>query len=195
MFSKFKIIEVKDCSHPEINAFIKRNHYSKSVSRGNKAVFVLIVKGHIRGVATFGEPTGKKCQEIYSSGGKVLECKRFCLAPNAPKNTASWLMGHCLRELKKKPNITDVISYADPEAGHEGIIYKASNYKYAGMQGKRTQAVKLGGEIYHSRVVWQKKAGQYTKTAQAVQAAMKTGQAKNVYLAPKHIYTYNLKKR
>lgn len=193
MFNSFRILKFKDALNPKIGAFIKKNHYSGSVSRGNKFVYILLVNNKMRGVATFGTPVGNRVEEFY--GGQVLECKRFCLAPNAPKNAASFFMGHCLRDLKKRPNISKIISYADPEVGHEGIIYRASNFKYLGQQAKATQAVKFEGKVYHSRVVWGRNAqGEYKETAKTIQYAMKKGLAKNIYLMPKHIYLFNFKK-
>lgn len=198
MFSKYKIIEMDTARHPEVSAFIKHNHYSGSLSRGNKHVFLLLVKGHLRGVATFGVPTGKSCQKLYSTGsGDVMECKRFVLAPNAPKNTASWFMAKCLKQLKLKANIEVILSYADPEAGHEGIMYKASNFQYLGRQSKKGQAIKILGQAkpVHLRMAYQKINGVYTKTAKYTQGLLKTGKAKYITLEAKHIYCYNLKKR
>lgn len=196
MFNSYKIIKLKDCSHPKINAFVKRNHYSKAVSRGNKYVFALVVSNKLCGVATFGTPVGNRCQDLYSTGlGDVLECKRFCLAPGAKKNTASWFMAKCIKQLKRISNIETILSYADPNAGHGGTLYKAANFKYLGLQAKATQAVMMvkNGKLYHNRVVYQKINGEYTKIARYVQDAMKQGKAKFVYLKPKHVFTFKLK--
>lgn len=196
MFKSYKILKLNRAANSKISNFIKRNHYSKSVSRGNKYVFTLLIAGKLRGVATFGTPVGRRCQEMYSTGkGEILECKRFCLAPRAPKNTASWFMAKCIKQLKRQSNIETVLSYADPEAGHEGTMYKASNFVYRGLQGKATQAIKMQGvaKPFHLRVVYQKINGTYTKTATKVQNAMKQGLAKSIYLAPKHVFTYKLK--
>lgn len=196
MFSKYKIIELKSASHPKISTFIKSNHYSGSLSRGNKHVFVLIVKGHIRGCATFGIPVGKGCHKYGSGKGEVLECKRFCLAPNAPKNAASFFMAKCIKELKKNKSIDSIISYADPAQGHEGTIYKASNYFYMGTQNKKGQAIKITGQkkLVHLRAAYQKINGVYTKTAQNTQNMLQNGTARYISLPKKHIFIYSLKK-
>lgn len=194
MFKKYRIIHRTNAAHPEIANFVKTYHYSKSLSRGNKHVFVLTVNGHLRGVITFGEPVGARVKKTYGVG--TMECKRVVLAPNAPKNTFSWFMAKCIKELKKDKSISKIISYADPEAGHEGVAYKASNYEYIGVQAKSGQAIKMKGikAPVHLRIAYQKVQGVYTKTAKAAQAALKTGQAKYIRLKPKHIFIYNLRK-
>lgn len=184
MFNNFKIIKKGSARDNRIKNFVIRNHYSKSLSRGNKYVFLFLINKQIRGVATFGTPVGK------DSPGD-LECKRFCLAPNAPKNTASWFMAKCLKQIKQDGKYASIISYADPEQGHEGTIYRASNFHYLGTQKKKGQAIKLKGKIVHLRVAYQKINGQYTKTALNVQKCLKNKTAKWIYLAPKHIFKYN----
>lgn len=194
MFKKYSITELKSASNPRVANFIKSNHYSGSVSRGNKHVFILQVNGHIRGVATFGTPVGKGCQKYSSGKGVVLECKRFCLAPNAPKNAASFFMAKCLKALKKHKNIDSIISYADPAQGHEGIIYKASNYAYLGVQKYKGQAIIMKGKVIHLRAAYQKINGGYTKTARKVKLALQNKTARYISLPKKHIFCYPLKK-
>lgn len=187
MFKNYQIIVKNSANDPTIKAFIKRNHYSKSLSRGNKYVFLLMVNNKLRGVAIFGIPTGK-------NSPADLECKRFCLAPKAPKNAASWFMAKCLKHLKQDGKYSAVVSYSDPEQNHTGTIYKASNYMYLGEQKKKGQAIRFMGKNVHLRAANQKINGQYTKTAQTVQNALQNGTASYISLAKKHIYKYNLKK-
>lgn len=193
MFKNFRIIKRKNCKPERLNAFIKTNHYSKSVNRGTKYAFCLIVNGKLCGAATFGTPVGKSCQKYSKTGKAVLECKRFCLAPGAPKNTASWFMAKCMKELKKDQSIDSIISYADPKQGHTGTMYRASNFEYLGEQKWKGQCIKMQGKTVHLRAAYQKINGEYTKTAKRVQQGLKTGQAKHSYLPKKHIYRYGLK--
>lgn len=194
MFKNFRIIKLKDCKHTLVSNFIKKNHYSKSLNRGTKYAFCLVVGNKLRGVATFGTPVGKDCQKYSKTGASVLECKRFCLASGAPKNTASWFMAKCMKELKKNKSIDSIISYADPREGHTGVMYKASNFEYLGVQNKKGQALVMKGKVIHLRAAYQKINGVYTKTAQDIQQGLKTGQAKWLNLPKKHIYRYGLKK-
>lgn len=185
MFQNYEIKLIN--SAVPVKDFIIANHYSKSLSRGNKYVFCLYVSGKLRGVAIFGIPTGK------DSPGD-LECKRFCLAPKAKKNVASWFMAKCIKQIKKEGKYSEIVSYADPEAGHEGTMYKASNFQDKGTQRKKPQMIQLNsGQKVHLRIAYQKVSGVYTKTAQRTQKMLAKRQAKYVSLQPKRIFTYKLK--
>lgn len=57
-----------------------------------------------------------------------LELRRFAIAPDAPKNTASRMLGIMVRKIKVDfPIVTNLVSYQDEEA-HVGTIYKASGW-------------------------------------------------------------------
>lgn len=58
-----------------------------------------------------------------------LELRRFAIAPDAPRNTASRMLRVMTDHLRKMcPNITTLISYQD-EAVHKGTIYKAAGWQ------------------------------------------------------------------
>jgi hypothetical protein len=60
-----------------------------------------------------------------------LELRRFAIADDAPKNTASRLLGVMTRQIRKKfPNIERLISYQDTDV-HAGTIYAASGWEKA----------------------------------------------------------------
>jgi hypothetical protein len=61
----------------------------------------------------------------------TLELRRLAIAPDAPKNTASRMIGLMVKDVKKKmKDIKLLISYQDTEV-HSGTIYKASNWTRA----------------------------------------------------------------
>ncbi len=83
-------------------------------------------------MATYGEriyataiwsgPVGR------GQGGNVLELRRLAIAEDAPKYTASWMLGAMKRLIiNKYPEITKLITYQDLEV-HSGTIYKASGW-------------------------------------------------------------------
>ncbi len=58
----------------------------------------------------------------------VLELRRLAVSPEAPKFTASWMIGKMIKDIRiQLPNIQRLISYQDTEV-HKGTIYKASNW-------------------------------------------------------------------
>lgn len=58
----------------------------------------------------------------------VLELRRLAISPEAPKFTATWILGKMIKRLKiDLPTISRLISYQDTEV-HKGTIYKAGNW-------------------------------------------------------------------
>lgn len=71
-------------------------------------------------------------QNRFKDGKAILELRRMAISSNAPKNTASRMIGVMVRMLKKKyPNVKRLISYQDTEV-HSGTIYKASGWNIGG---------------------------------------------------------------
>ena len=76
---------------------------------------------------------------------------RFWLADALPPNSESKIIGVVLRALRKHTSLQFVISYADPSAGHLGVIYMASGWVYTGLS-EAMPLYDLGdGVAHHSR--------------------------------------------
>lgn len=67
-----------------------------------------------------------------------LELRRMAIADNAPKNTASRMLGWMARDIRNRfPEVERLISYQDCET-HKGTIYLASGWKHAeGYKGRK----------------------------------------------------------
>lgn len=60
-----------------------------------------------------------------------LELRRMAIADDAPKNTASRMMGWMTRDIRQRfPEVVKLISYQDC-AAHKGTMYAASGWKRA----------------------------------------------------------------
>jgi hypothetical protein len=58
-----------------------------------------------------------------------LELRRLAIAEDAPKNTATRMIGWMVRDIRKRfPVIERLVSYQDTEV-HDGTIYKAAGWK------------------------------------------------------------------
>jgi hypothetical protein len=84
----------------------------------------------VLGVVSYGVPASRHLQigACPSDPALVLELNRLWVDDELGTNTESWLVARTLHLLP--PRI--VVSYADPLAGHVGIIYRALNFRYAG---------------------------------------------------------------
>lgn len=64
-----------------------------------------------------------------TDGERCLELRRFAIAPDAPRNSASRLLSVMCRKIKQKwPDLLRAISYQAVEE-HKGTIYKAAGWK------------------------------------------------------------------
>jgi hypothetical protein len=62
-------------------------------------------------------------------GGKTWELARLYLVDEIPANAETWLIAKSVKYIRKNfPEVSHLVSYADPSAGHSGTIYKAANW-------------------------------------------------------------------
>lgn len=80
----------------------------------------------IYAVAAWSNPVARLLPQLT-----WLELRRFAIAPDAPKFTASRMLGWMRRDIIQRfPDVERLISYQDLEV-HSGTIYKASGWKHA----------------------------------------------------------------
>lgn len=176
----------------EARNFIQHWHYSKSArSMQQKHVFKLVSKetDELVGVAIFGKPMGKSYNK-----SNTLELRRLCLIDDTPKNSESYFIAGALRWLSKNTSYAQIVSFADPNHGHVGTIYKASNFKYDGLEKSgNPRIVQHGDKQIHLRQMYQKRAGVYSADAEKIQALVASGEAKVLKQERKHRYVFNLR--
>ena len=66
-------------------------------------------------------------------GGFTWELARLWVDDAEPRNTESWFIARAVRLVRRNcPKVKFLVSYADPSVGHQGIVYRASNWRYDG---------------------------------------------------------------
>lgn len=108
-------------------------HYAGRIPSISTAVG-LFDGDRLEGVCTFGTPLSTTlqrgiCGDEYAP--YVVELNRLCLRNNV-KNMASFLVSAAIKLLGDKI----IVSYADTEQGHVGIVYQATNFIYTGLSSK-----------------------------------------------------------
>jgi hypothetical protein len=81
----------------------------------------------IIGVIVFAAPP----REIHKRYGvsRAWELARLFIEDEEPINTESFFISRAIQWVQKnRPDIQLLVSYADPAVGHQGVIYKASNW-------------------------------------------------------------------
>ena len=188
-----KDFSVIHCERSEVKDFIEKWHYSKSINGlMSDYCFKLMYGDRMIGAMIYGRFAMANVWKKYSdSPEEVIELRRLCCIDDTPKNTESYFIGNTLRWLKKNTTIKTVISYADPEYGHEGIIYRASNFKDIG----RTSAGKVimyNGKKYHDKAVRTKYKGELKPFSVRLRKALESGDAFYKKTEGKYIYEYKL---
>lgn len=143
--------EVRAVPNKDTYDFLLNIHYAKRIPSISYA-FGLYKSEELVGIITYGTPASSALRRGIAGESnitKVLELNRLCLKYNK-KNEASLLVSRSLKMLPK-PKI--IVSYADTEQGHEGIVYQACSFYYSGLSAKRTDWKVRGMEHLHGMTI------------------------------------------
>ena len=80
-----------------------------------------------------------------SEKSNVYELTRLWTEDNTPKNTESYLIGNTIKLLDKEI----IVSFAEIQQGHLGIVYQATNFMYCGLSAKFKDPKVKGLEHQH----------------------------------------------
>jgi len=181
-----------------VRKFLKKWHYSDYVNIQEKHTFCLFRDGNFGipemiGVCIYTRPAGPSAGQAYypQAPDRVLELRRLCLIDDTPKNAESYFVGRTLRWLRKNTDWEFVLSYADEEQGHTGVIYRASNFKYLG-KTKAGKTLEVDGKAFHIRTLSMLDRPYGVEINKRYKE--KDPDVKILQTLPKHIYTYILKK-
>lgn len=131
-------------------------HYAKSIPVNTFGYSVFNKKNDWCGVVLYGTGASPQIGKQYNlKQGQVIEFVRMAL--NGKQNKTSEVLGISLKLIKKDlPLAKLIVSYADKEQGHNGIIYQATNWYYLGevksppiIEGKHNKS--MGGSIGAAR--------------------------------------------
>ena len=188
-----KEFSVVRCERSEVRDFIEEWHYSKSINGlMSDYCFKLMDGNRMIGAMIYGRFAMANVWKKYSnSPEEVIELRRLCCIDDTPKNTESYFIGSTLRWLKKNTTIKTVISYADPEYGHEGIIYQATNFKDIG-KTSAGKVIMYNGKKYHDKAIRTKYKGELKPFAVRLRDALESGDAFYKRTEGKFIYEYKL---
>ena len=141
-----------------LTSFIEKHHYSHNIN-GIQSYhhFGLYTEGNFGlpkmiGAMLYAMPsmphTAKKYNPINPD--RCMELRRLVCIDDTPKNAESFFIGKTIRWLKQHTDYEVIVSFADKEHGHTGVIYKASNFEFIGETGAG-RVLMVDGKEYHSR--------------------------------------------
>lgn len=154
--------EVRPVSISVARRMVERYHYARSAS-----LIAVYLHGMFPAGAFWDEeavavawwlPPTKGCgQATYPDAPQgVLSLSRLVAIPEAPKNTCSYLIARSIKLIDRR-RWPCLVTYADTMREHTGAIYRATNWKYAGMTAA-DPCYMIGGRMVS------RKAGPKTRT-------------------------------
>jgi hypothetical protein len=141
-----------------IQSFVHKWHYSHDTNGvQHTQCFALFDDMKMIGAMIYAIPSMPATAARYNRDNpeRCWELRRLCCIDDTPTNTESYFIGQTLRWLRQNTDIEVIVSYADLEQGHEGVIYKATNFIHLGQSGGG-RVLMVDGKKYHARSLNQK---------------------------------------
>jgi hypothetical protein len=144
------------CSYKAAKYAVENWHYSKTMPVGKLVKIGVWENGSFIGVCLFGRGGNNNIGCPYSlSQPEVCELVRVALCNH--KTFVTKVISNSLRLLKKKnPCLKLVVSYADTNQNHTGIIYQAGNWIYEGKKQTSPLPIIVNGKAIHCRTLSKK---------------------------------------
>lgn len=138
--------------------FLDSFHYARH-GRAGKAFYGAYLGQVLVGLSKFTHPVrGEVVSSMGMAPGSVMELDRFCVHPNyRKKNLASWLLARSTRRLFDDfPSVLRIVSFADPEFGHSGTIYRSANWTLLGETAPSYFYLGADGSAVHKKTVYER---------------------------------------
>lgn len=138
-------VEVVPIDKKTAERFVVAQHYSRRAPIF-WAGFGLVVDGMIDGVVVYGQPSAPLQRHAFTNRDfRLYELARLVIQTEL-RNAASILVGRSLKMLEQP---SAVVSYADTEWGHAGVVYQATNWLYTGATRSHDHAYLVDGKRTH----------------------------------------------
>jgi hypothetical protein len=119
----------------EAARIIRRHHYTASVPSG-KSVYVRFGPA----IVIWSIPANKNIGRfLFGWDAKVWELSRLWAPDGHERNLLTRAIAAAIRIIKQIERPVALVSYADPNAGHHGGVYRAASWHYHG-QSEETRA-------------------------------------------------------
>lgn len=140
---------VKPIDAFQCKEWLLKKHYAKRLANIQYSFGLFNQENAMVGCCTFGQPPSDQiqlcCGETYKEN--TIELNRLIKNDGLEKNVQSWFVARCF-EFLPKPTI--ILSYSDPNYGHNGYTYQALNFIYTGKGGENKEYV-FNKKRYNSR--------------------------------------------
>jgi hypothetical protein len=140
------------CSREAADYAVRAFHYSHSLPAGRLVCVGAWEAGAFVGAVIFGRGASSEIGSPFGlNQSQVCELVRVALGPHAAPT--SRIVSVAVRLLRRLcPGLRLIVSYADPEQGHIGILYQACGWLHIGCTN-RESLIRLNGRLLHPRTV------------------------------------------
>lgn len=175
------------CSHNAAKHACIKWHYSKSIPVPPLVKIGVWEDSMFIGAVIFSRGASSNLLKPYGLN-QDQGCELTRIALTKHKTPVSRIMAIAFKFLKmNSPNLKLVVSFADPQYGHNGGIYQATNWLYVGDTAKSKEYWHKGKRL-HSRQVaekgWNIQQGKRRKTVKPSQCKIINTVGKHRYLMP-----------
>jgi hypothetical protein len=197
--SDLKSYKVEIVRYQTVKPFLEKYHYSHNTNgivvsycfglfKPQEALFGIPI---LVGAAIVGRPSMNRQAAKWwpTNPRQCYELRRLACIDDTPKNTESYFISKIILWLENNTDAEALLSYADPLYGHQGTIYKASNFQLVGKTAG-DRVVQIQGQNFHSRTLTNTKP--YAKRIRD-DIASGNKKVKVIKTPPKFIYLYPLR--
>jgi hypothetical protein len=180
-------LAVRPVSPSLIRHLIVNHHYLHTMPTACWRCFGVYAGAELKGAAVFTAGPRNGYRVLHGAAPQhVAVLARLWLADDLPKNAESRVIGILLRYAKRERLWKLILSYADPGAGHEGVIYRATGWLYLG-RGQPSRYLGLDdGQIVHPRTAYNRfgvnNAGHLCRTGIAAKQLIQGGKHRYAYV-------------
>lgn len=144
--------QVAPCSYQAARYAVDNWHYSETMPTGRLVHLGAWDADQFVGAIIFGRGASVPLyKSLNLTQTELCELVRVAFTEHAQPIT--WYVARALEILKQtSPTLRAVVSFADPEEGHDGTIYQAGNWIYTGI-GTPGVRKRIDGRWVHNRSV------------------------------------------
>lgn len=187
---------LKKASYKAIEYSCKKFHYAKSVPV-NVFGYSVFENNEWCGCIVYGTGANNNIAKTYNlNQGQVIELVRVAL--NGKQSNTSKPLSISLKLISKDcPLVKLIVSYADIDQEHEGIIYQATNWFFEKvvMRNKHDASFVIDGKRIHGKTISDKcKRSGLSKTEENIRKVYKTNSVEKYVTEGKIKYIYPIDK-
>ena len=143
---------ITPCSHDAAKYAVMNWHYSQQMPIGKLISYGVWENEVYIGAVIYGRGASPELGSAY--GLTQIECCELVrVALNKHEASVSQIVAQTIKTLKESnPGLRLIVSFADPERDHKGIIYQAMNWIYCG-QSSPSKEYYYKNKWFHSRML------------------------------------------